>query len=263
MKSALKQPSSEEEPAEYPWSVVKDKVKLNLTPHEKILHDSDYDTPLVTKAKWEKQRTQKSKPFNCNDECAPLLFKKDKSKYNECIEDCVTRKTEEVHNKQLNRINAEKEAETAERSQGIINTDDIQKIIDFLVEHHYNDDSRKQKLIDVLFKFKQENPEYPDIVQDILELFTLLYERYSRNKISKTLFSNRSRFFRRIDHFIDNLEDTLVHFKYKESIQSNFHKLLLVKGGRKTRKHNQKKSKTKKNHQKKTKRKINKSRKRI
>jgi hypothetical protein len=70
-------------------------------------------------------------------------------------------------------------------------------------------------------------------------------------------------FFRRIDHFIDHLEDTLDHFEDKESIQSNFHQLLLVKGGRKTRKHNQKKSKTKKNHQKKTKRKINKSRKRI
>jgi hypothetical protein len=263
----------------------KDKRKRNLRFEGDVIGDVSVNPNYVQKEENEEEddtwrevgKPGKSGEFKCDEEC--FKHKENESDYDKCIKECVETKMTDVRNRQLRKINADKEGEEFNRRLGQVNIDDIQDIIDFLVKHHYKDEARKQKLVSVLLTFKQENPEYPDIVEDIYELLTLFYERYSRNFISKTLFSNRSRFFRRIDYLIDHLEEILDNFEVKGSMQSNFDYILHVKGGRKTKKQKkttkqkkQKKTtknqqkKTTKNHQKKTmkpKRKINKSRKRI
>jgi len=150
----------------------------------------------------------------CSNENYDYLQRSDEC--NKCIKECEEKNIKRANEKRETVLTANREVQAnLETPNSNINFYlDIQKIINFLEKHHYNDYKRKEKLVNDLTEFKIKNPDHQDVVEDIEELIKNLYIRYSTNKISKFLFSNRSRFFRRIDTFIDNLQNTLNNYEY-------------------------------------------------
>jgi len=215
------------------------------------------DDVIEPKNKFYHSNTNKDS-FNCWEyECKELCDGQKDLEPHERSEDCIDciNDCEEKNIKNLNyrRKKEGKENRDYLNSRPIYDNttkfkNGIKEIIVFLDNKGYDNSLKKTDLIIALTEYAVKYPDkfIVNVINPVKKLLNDLHTRYSSNKISKTLFSNKSRFKKRIDMLIGNLQESLLQEgddEYKFNDEEEFQKLLEVTGGKTRRKYIKRKQK--------------------